>query len=360
MRHWDLLVLVCLLTGCGEEPPQPARSAGHTLIDMAGQEVRLPARVEQIGCLEVLCYEKLFLLGASDRIAMMIHTNAPWMARTNPAVTRIQQLNSDPGHEELLRRHLDLVFHTRGYPAPGKIELLARMGIPTLVSQTMGSDRFTDAAAFVDSRNRMLRLFGQVLGGEYAARAEAWCRYHDRMTAMVAERTRDIPPARRVRLYYVRGPEATKTQGVGSNTYWYGMLAGADMVVGRTPLMGRGDVSLEELLAWDPQVSAVGRQDPIDLVTADPRWARVSAVRDGRVYELPDGVFFWDGSSEGVLLMLYLAKTLYPERFTDLDLRREIRDYYARFYRYRFSDAELEDFLQGKGPDGRRWNGMRN
>jgi hypothetical protein len=30
---------------------------------------------------------------------------------------------------------------------------------------------------------------------------------------------------------------------------------------------------------------------------------------------LPEGVFYWDGSTKGVLLMLYLAKQLYPERF---------------------------------------------
>ncbi|WP_295403907.1 hypothetical protein, partial [uncultured Thiocystis sp.] len=55
-----------------------------------------------------------------------------------------------------------------------------------------------------------------------------------------------------------------------------------------------------------------------------------------------------------------LAKTLYPDRFPDLDLKREIRDHYARFYRYALSDSELDLMLQGKGPDGRRHNDMNN
>ena len=75
----------------------------RTVTDMSGRAVPLPAQVRRIGCLEVLCYEKLFLLGASDRIAMMVQTNAPWMEPTNPAMRRIQKIGSEPNVEELLR-----------------------------------------------------------------------------------------------------------------------------------------------------------------------------------------------------------------------------------------------------------------
>jgi len=104
----------------------------------------------------------------------------------------------------------------------------------------------------------------------------------------------------------------------------------------------------------------IGRQYSAELVTKDRRWASVSAVRHGRVRELPEGVFYWDGSTEGVLYMLYVAKELYPERFTDLDLKKEIRDYYTNFYRYALSEREVNLMLQGKGPDGLRRNDMNN
>lgn len=356
---WRGLILVLFLGGC-DAPQRPLPTDGRRVVDMAGQEVRIPEKVERIGCLEVLCYEKLFLLGASDRIVMMIRTNAPWMRQTNPAVERIQQLASDPPVEELLRQQVDVVFRTYGYPEAGKVEKLARLGIPVLVSQTMNQDRIDSIEAFVASRNRMLLLFGEVLGPGYLARAREWVAYHERMVALVRARTKDIPPEARVRLYHVRGPAATHTQGRASHTYWYGIIAGADMVVDRTPLAGKGALSLEALLHWDPQVINIGRQYSSGLILDDPRWSKVSAVRQGRVRELPEGVFYWDGSTEGVLLMLYLAKELYPERFRDLDLRREIRDYYRRFYRYPLSDQELDLMLAGRGPDGQRRNDMRN
>ena len=41
-----------------------------------------------------------------------------------------------------------------------------------------------------------------------------------------------LKPAReRLKLYYVRGPQALSTQGVGGSTFWYGELGGANMVV---------------------------------------------------------------------------------------------------------------------------------
>ncbi len=327
---------------------------------MAGQEVRVPKDVRHIACLEVLCYEKLFLLGASDRIVMMIKTNPPWMRQTNPAVDSIQQLASNPNTEELLRQSVDVVFRTYGYPAPGKIETLARMGVPVLVSQIMGTEKINSIEAFVESRKRMLRLFGQVLGPQYAARAEEWCVYHDKMVALVRSRTDRIPPEKRVRLYNVRGPGATHTNGLASHIFWYGEIAGAEMVVKHHRFAGNGEVSMEEILKWDPQVINISRMYSADLVTKDPRWAQVAAVRAGRVRELPEGVFYSDGSTEGVLLMLFLAKELYPELFPDLDLKREFRNYYAQFYRYTLSDRELELMLQGKGPNGLRYNDMRN
>ncbi len=344
----------------------PGASAGEgsvparEVVDMAGRRVAVPGAARRIACLEVLCYEKLFLLGASDRIAMMISTDAPWMRRTNPAVAGIQQLGADPSAEELLRQRVDVVFRTYGYPAPGKIELLAGLGIPVLVSQAVGANPPADAEAFVESRKRMLRLFAEVLGPEYSARAEEWCAYHDRLVALVRSRVDAIPRDKRARLYCVRGPRATDTQGLSSATYWYGILAGADMVVKNSRLTGKGELAIEEILKWDPEVIHVGRQYSADVVLKDPRWASVSAVRAGRVREMPEGVFYWDGSTEGVLSMLYTAKELYPALFQDVDLKRELREYYARFYRYSLSDDELELMLQGKGPDGRRNNEHRN
>ena len=120
------------------------------------------------------------------------------------------------------------------------------------------------------------------------------------------------------------------------------------MVVKRAALAGKGDVALEELLRWDPQFIGVGRQYSAQLILGDPRWAGTTAVKTDLVRELPDGVFYWDGSTEGILLMLYLAKALHPDRFPDLDLTDEVRAYYRRFYGYSLDAHEAALLLAAK------------
>ena len=55
-----------------------ATAQAREVVDMAGRQVTVPDRVARIACLEVLCYQKLFLLGVSDRITEMTMTTAPW------------------------------------------------------------------------------------------------------------------------------------------------------------------------------------------------------------------------------------------------------------------------------------------
>ena len=107
---------------------------------------------------------------------------------------------------------------------------------------------------------------------------------------------------------------------------------------------------MEDILLWDPEYIFVGRQYSRDLVLKDARWRDVRAVREGKVYQMPEGVFFWDGSSEGVLMMEFIAKTIHPDLFPELDMKSDLREYYARFYRYQLSEAEVTRILAGKSP----------
>ena len=52
------------------------------------------------------------------------------------------------------------------------------------------------------------------------------------------------------------------------------------------------------------------------------------------------------------LLMEQIAKTLHPDLFGDLDMVREVKDYFAEFYGCPISDREAEYVLTFKGPDG--------
>jgi len=355
-----LLMLLFAAAGCAPAgtPGGEGKGGGRTVTDLAGRKVTIPLRVKRIACLTGASYEKALLVGAADKVVLRAATLPPWMERTNPRVKEIPTLRDShaPNLEELLKGKLDVIFF---WDDPQLLAKLASNGLAAVVPQPAGGSG-ESTAAFTETMKDEVRLYGQVLGGESARLADRWCDYYDRKVRFVLDRTQGLPESAKPRVYYVRGPDALTTHGTDQNVTRYGEMAGGRMVIRNSRARDIARVSMEEILAWNPEVIFVGRQYSVDLVLKDARWRGVSAVRNRRVYPVPDGVFYWDSGSEGILLLGYLAKTLHPELFCDLDMKREVRDYYAFFYRCRLTDGEVEKLFKGEGPDGRRVNPYRN
>lgn len=332
--------------------PVAAGAGERLLTDMAGRRVAVPAALDRIACLTGACYEKLFLLGAADKVVLRLAGQPPWMAATNPRVATIP-VTHDPNVEDVLARGAQLAFvFTR------HLARLERTGLPLLVPDAVSRADITTAEAFLDTLKRELRLYGEALAAE--ERAQAWCAYLDARVAAISARLASQPTAVRPKVYFLRGPDALTTHGADSNIRWLGEIAGADMGLSAATAAGISRVDMEQIAAVNPDIILVGRQYPIALVTDDPRWKDIRAVRQGRVYPVPDGVFFWDSSSEGVLLLQFIAKIVHPDLFADLDLGAAVSDYYHRFYGVDLSDGQLALLLAGRGPDGRRVNPAGN
>jgi iron complex transport system substrate-binding protein len=330
------------------------KAGGRTIIDMAGRMVTVPDQIRRAACLEVLCYEKFFLLGSSGKVTEMLRTDPPWMSTIDPDVNNVRKVENEiPDREELLKDDIDIVFHRYN-----RLQLrgLAAVGIPAVVSQPPLQTHFKDAHAFADAQKHMVRLLAQIIGTDAERRAEMWCAYCDEHMAYVLGRTANIPEEQRPRAYYLRGPNATTTQGPQSNTYWYGVMGGANMIVKNLALHGQGLMSMEEIVKLDPDFIFVGRQYAPELVLNDPKWQSISAIRNHHVISLPGGMFYWDGSTEGILLAEFIAKTLYPDRFADLDMASEVRRYFKEFYNFDFTDIGISRFLRGLTPAGVRRN----
>ena len=86
---------------------------------------------------------------------------------------------------------------------------------------------------------------------------------------------------------------------------------------------GLANVSIEQVLVWNPDVIVTIDQEFAATVRNDPSWAAVKAVRDNRVHLSPKMPFGWvdfPPSVNRLIGLWWLAKILYPERFPE-DLR---------------------------------------
>jgi len=350
------LSVLALLSGCGRRDAS-VKEGQRRVVDLAGRSVAIPEQVRRIGCMTGASFEKALLVGGAGKVVVKAATCPPWARRAYPDIDKITSLaNSHALNlEEFQRKRLDALFF---WDDPHLLRRLAESGIPVLVPQP--TNAANSLPGFVKRQKDEVLFYGKTLGKDEEEKAREWCRYYDAKVAMVLSRTKEIPSKKRPKVYYLRGPKALNTHGADGNISWYGEMAGGHMVVRESSAKGIAELSMEQILLWNPEVILVGRQYPASLVRDDPSWKRVLAVRSGRVYETPDGVFWWDSGSEGVLLLLYMAKLFHPDLFADVDLRREVKDYYSRFYHASLSDREVDLLLAGKGPDGSRGNRLGN
>ena len=109
-------------------------------------------------------------------------------------------------------------------------------------------------------------------------------------------------------------------------------------------------MSLEQVLAWDPEVIVTIDRDFADSVRGDPNWASVAAVRLGRVHLSPKLPFGWvdfPPAANRLIGLRWLGKVLYPDLFPE-DLEPIAREFYARFYHVTVTDEQLAHVLAGR------------
>ncbi len=325
--------------------PRIARAA--TVHDGAGREIAIPARVERV-------------FPAGPPAAITLYTLAPDLLlgwpRANraeerefllpgigdrPEVGRITGRGNSANLEAVLGLKPDLIVDA-GSTGRTYVELAMRVQEQTGIPYALLDGRFEQIPA-------SYRILGQLTGrGERAETLARWC---ETAMAMIKGRIATIPWEKRPSVYYARGPRGLETGLGGSINVETLSFLGARNVAAETPGSGLANVSLEQILSWNPEV--IVTIDPVfaDGVSSDPAWANVRAVRDHRVHLSPKLPFGWVDFPPSVNRMIglwWLAKLLYPAQFPE-DIRPLAREFHTLFYQVRPTDAQLDRILTGRG-----------
>ncbi|MGH8697326.1 MAG: ABC transporter substrate-binding protein, partial [Burkholderiales bacterium] len=191
---------------------------------------------------------------------------------------------------------------------------------------------------------------GDLLGEP--ARGAEWARYAQGILDDVAARVMRIPPARRPRVYYGRGPHGLSTGLAGSINMESIERVGATNVAAALGPGGLVQVSVEQVLAWNPDVIVTIDRNFYANVWRDPLWQGLAAVRSGKVFLSPNVPFGWidfPPSLNRLLGLRWLARTLYPEAFPE-DLRPFVRDFYTRAYHQTPTSEQLDTLVRTAEP----------
>ena len=158
---------------------------------------------------------------------------------------------------------------------------------------------------------------------------------------MLADRLGGIPAEKRVRTY-MANPDLN-TYGSGKYTGLMLEYAGAYNVAAAT-VKGFKQVSMENVLEWNPAVILVQDRYPkvVSQIKEDAAWANIDAVKNNQVFLMPEYAKAWGYPMPEALALgeVWLAKSLYPQKFQDIDLDKMVNDYYLKFYRQPYNNGK--------------------
>ena len=241
--------------------------------------------------------------------------------------------------EAVLALKPDLILDV-GYVSPTYVSLADRLQAQIGVPYALLDGKLAGAAA-------TYRTLGALI--DRRDEAEKLAQDADAILKTITGRIASIVKEQRPRIYYARGPRGLET-GLGGSINMEAIDLLAQNVAGGTP-GGLAEVSIEQVLAWNPEVILTVDAAFADAVTKDPVWAPIKAVREGRVHLAPHLPFGWidlPPSVNRLIGLRWLAKLLYPERFGE-DMHALSRDFFARYYHVTPTDAQIERVLAGRG-----------
>lgn len=319
--------------------------ADRQVTDDAGHPVILPDRVTQVAEGWFAHHSLLMTLGVGDRIVATVNRpdSRPWMFHIAPRLNQV--LISRGPHftsEALLTRDAQVVFVAQGN---GDADAYRQAGLAVMEMH------FTDYPSLAHAVETTAAVFDTP---QVRARAQAYNRYLQQVIAVTAQRNRGLTDGERPRVLHIQSLKPLKVDG--SHTLidtWIHLAGGRNAAAEISGNMQ--EISPEKVLAWQPDIIILGAGcGDLQHSAYGKLFAPLRAVKNGKVWQNPAGVFPWDRyGTESALQIQWAAKRLQPQRFNDLDMIAITRDFYQRFFDYSLTGSEAERILQALPPQAK-------
>ena len=323
-----------------------AAESARSITDMQGVKVSVPEKVEKIAALWNANNEIILALGGMDKVVATtdLIKNNKWFEHIYPKLKNLPAaLNGkDLQIEELVKLAPDVIIV---YNKNFQDELIKNgfSAVNLIFRDYPDMEKSIYATAEVigtdDARKKAEKLANKI---------------HDN-SEFVTARTKSIPDAKRPKvLHLLGGANLLKIDGTNTiqNT-WIKLGGGVNAINTEGSMI---EVSAEEIINANPDIIIVGGNDTdaqIKKIKEHSAFSGSNAVKNGKVYGNPKGVFSWDRyGAENVLQILWAAKTIQPDLFKDVDMKVKTKEFYKEFLGHELTDTEYGYILKGLNPDG--------
>ena len=308
MRVWALALFTAaslLLSACGAPAAEQSSQGSYaTITDDNGRTVNFDKKPERIVVTSASFLEPLYAVGGEVVGRPDSKSKIPEAAKSVTNIGRVYQIDA----EKVLALTPDLVILNRGMNEK-LVETLAANHIKTLVIEMKS---YEDVKREIGT---FATLTGETAKGDELIR---------KMDADIEAVRTSIPQEKkRVAIIHSTG-QGLSVQLDGSIAGNIANILGWENTATGMPALDKNPdaapYSMETLVAQNPDiifVTSMGEEAEIRasmeaMFAESPAWQSVSAVRDGRVYYLPQEMFLFSPGIEYPAAVKYMARLVYP------------------------------------------------
>ena len=334
------VVMVLSLAACGTQSNPQTDDTTRVFTDSVGREVEVPAQIDKVALsgpmaqivLFALCPDKL--VGVSNAWSTEAEQYLDEKYFTMPEIGQLYGGKGELNPETLLQSGAQIVIDVgepKGSIAEDLDALQEQTGIP-----------FVHITATTETTGDAYRMLGDLLNmKDEAETLAAYCeKIYDRTVSIAGS-------VEKANVLYVTGDMGQNVIAAGSyHAEILDLLTNNLAVVDEPSSKGTGnEVSMEQILTWDPDVVIFAPESIYDTVADDAAWQSVTAIKNGAYYEVPFVPYNWMGfppSVQRYLGMMWLSKVLYPDATAEYDLFSDVQEYYKLFYHCDLTQAQFD------------------
>lgn len=337
-----------------QEAENADQSEPKTITDHAGNQVEIPAQVNRVVVTDILPLPSIItvFLGSGEKIvgmnpASMSAAKTGLLGELFPDILNAStdfMNGSDINMEELMKLEPDVVFYNAGSKEMG--EALASAGFAAVAVSVNKWDYDS-----IETYDHWVELLSQIFP-EKGDTADKVSQYSQKVYEDIQKRVSGLKKEEQKNILFLFNYSDTTMITSGKKffgQFWCDAVGGRNAAEGVAAENSNAVINMEQVYEWNPDVifitnfTPVQPEDLFENAVGQDDWSPVKAVQDGHVYKLPLGTYrSYTPSTDTPMTLLWMAKQVYPDLFEDVDITKEVKDYYQAMYGVKLSDEQVE------------------
>lgn len=337
-----------------QEAETADQSEPKTITDHAGNQVEIPAQVNRVVVTDILPLPSIItvFLGSGEKIvgmnpASMSAAKTGLLGELFPDILNAStdfMNGSDINMEELMKLEPDVVFYNAGSKEMG--EALTSAGFAAVAVSVNKWDYDS-----IETYDHWVELLSQIFP-EKGDTADKVSQYSQKVYEDIQKRVSGLKKEEQKNILFLFNYSDTTMITSGKKffgQFWCDAVGGRNAAEGVAAENSNAVINMEQVYEWNPDVifitnfTPVQPEDLFENAVGQDDWSPVKAVQDGHVYKLPLGTYrSYTPSTDTPMTLLWMAKQVYPDLFEDVDITKEVKDYYQAMYGVKLSDEQVE------------------